>query len=243
VTLENALFFGRVNDIAFILDKKFIILAEHQSTDPKNLAVRLLLYIAREYEKLLEPESIYRTTEVKIPAPEFLILYNGESEYPDEKILRLSDAFIDKSKQNLELTAKVININKGRNDEILQKSENLNGYAVLVDRARSNQKSGMSLKDALTEAVNYCINNNIIKKFLQQNASEVENMLFTEFDINVAKKVWKNDGLRETAQEMFLENESIERIRKYSKLPDKDLNEVLITLPKEIQDKYKFLIN
>ena len=45
-------------------------------------------------------------------------------------------------------------------------------------------------------------------------------------------------GKKEMAQEMFIDGENIIKIRKYSKLPDKDLADVLRELPKEIQTKY-----
>ena len=61
---------------------------------------------------------------------------------------------------------------------------------------------------------------------------------------------WRNEGRnegeqiglrkrsKETAHEMFVDGESIEKIRKYSKLSDEDLAGVLVTLPQTIQSKY-----
>ena len=48
---------------------------------------------------------------------------------------------------------------------------------------------------------------------------------------------------RETAHEMFVDGENIFKIRKYSKLPDEDLADVLRELPKEIQTKYNLITN
>ena len=48
---------------------------------------------------------------------------------------------------------------------------------------------------------------------------------------------------KETAHEMFLGGENIAKIKKYSKLPDKELAEVLFGLPKDIQTKYRLQIN
>ena len=48
---------------------------------------------------------------------------------------------------------------------------------------------------------------------------------------------------KETAQEMFLDGKNIIEIKKYSKLPDKDLADVLISLPKDIQTKYNNYIS
>jgi predicted transposase YdaD len=50
-------------------------------------------------------------------------------------------------------------------------------------------------------------------------------------------------GHKETAYEMFMDGENILKIRKYSKLPDKDLADVLHGLPAEIQTKYNLSVN
>ncbi|MCL2814266.1 MAG: hypothetical protein FWD23_06675, partial [Oscillospiraceae bacterium] len=48
---------------------------------------------------------------------------------------------------------------------------------------------------------------------------------------------------KETAYEMFLDGKNIIEIRKYSKLQDEDLADVLANLPEDIQSKYSLLIN
>ena len=54
ITLEDILFMNQKNDICFTIDNKFILLLEHQSTINNNMPLRCLLYIAREYEKLID---------------------------------------------------------------------------------------------------------------------------------------------------------------------------------------------
>ena len=91
-TLEDVLFNYRRNDLAFVLDDKIIILIEHQSSISANMPLRLLIYVARIYEKLIDNTAVYKSKLLKIPKPDFIVLYNGTDEFPDEKILRLSDA-------------------------------------------------------------------------------------------------------------------------------------------------------
>ena len=78
ITLEDVLFTPRKNDLAFLMEDKFIIVIEHQSTINENMPIRLLLYIARLYEKILASENIYRRKQILLPTPEFIVLYNGE---------------------------------------------------------------------------------------------------------------------------------------------------------------------
>ena len=76
VTLENAVYMGMKNDLAFIIATN-LFLYEHQSTYNPNMPLRDLFYIASEYQKLVDRKSLYSTTIQKIPAPKFLVFYNG----------------------------------------------------------------------------------------------------------------------------------------------------------------------
>ena len=68
VTLENAIYMGMKNDLAFIIDTN-LFLYEHQSTYNANMPLRDLFYIAGEYQKLVDHKSLYSSALQKIPAP------------------------------------------------------------------------------------------------------------------------------------------------------------------------------
>ena len=204
-TLEDALFKDRINDISFEIGGKLIILIEHQSTINKSMAVRLLIYIARIYEKIIDVKKIYTSKPIPLPQPEFFVLYNGLSPYPDEEIIKLSDLFEptgslgipDKWDPSLELKARVININQGRNEGIVKKCETLNGYCAFIGKVREYEKEGYSLEEAIRKAVIYCRDHDILKEFLEKNASEVMNMLMTEWNWDDALAVRFEEGLEE----------------------------------------------
>jgi len=201
-TLEEALFMDRINDLAFVVDGRLVVLIEQQSTLNRNMPLRLLIYMARIYEKLLDNKSVYRSSLVKIPKPEFYVLYIGESDYVDSETLRLSEAFMDNPNvpgfpSFLELEVPVININKGRNLDIIQKSSNLNGYVSFVAKVRELKKSSRDLAEAVTEAVKYCMDNDILADTLSKISSEVFNVLTVEFNLEDAKKVWWEEALEE----------------------------------------------
>lgn len=58
VTLENAIYMGMKNDLAFIIDTN-LFLYEHQSTYNPNMPLRDLFYISSEYQKLVDNKSLY----------------------------------------------------------------------------------------------------------------------------------------------------------------------------------------
>jgi hypothetical protein len=72
-TLENAIYMGLKNDLAFILDMN-LYLYEHQSTMNPNIPLRDLFYIAAEYQKLVDKKSLYSSALQKIPNPFYCIL-------------------------------------------------------------------------------------------------------------------------------------------------------------------------
>ena len=82
VTLENAIYMGMKNDLAFIVDTG-LFLYEHQSTYNPNMPLRDLFYIAGEYQKLVDHRSLCASTLQKIPAPSFLVFYNGSERKED----------------------------------------------------------------------------------------------------------------------------------------------------------------
>ena len=55
--------------------------------------------------------------------------------------------------------------------------------------------------------------------------------------------IGEENSRKETAYEMFLDSKNINEIRKYSKLSDEKLAEVLADLSAEIQSKYSILTN
>jgi hypothetical protein len=144
VTLEDVLFQNQINDLAFLLDGRLIVLAEHQSTLNLNIPLRLLIYVGREYEKLTDSRDIYRHRLIKIPKPDFILLYNGTETCPDEFELNLSDAFMEAPEvpDLLNLKVKGYNINDGHSPKLLQRSRSMGDYAKFMARTRPSPAGG-----------------------------------------------------------------------------------------------------
>jgi len=204
-TLEDILFMDMNNDISFEIGGKLVVLIEHQSTINPNMALRLLMYIGRVYEKIIDDEKIYSSTKILIPRPEFFVLYNGVDPFPDEKTVKLSDLFINtedsefsKNKYSaLELEVRVININKGKNEGIAQKCQTLAQYSAFISKVREFQEEGLSMEDAVKKAVPYCRKHDILKELLEKHAKEIMSMLTTEWNWDTAKKVWQEEAREE----------------------------------------------
>jgi hypothetical protein len=153
----------------------------------------------------LDQHTLYRQKLVKVPKPEFIVLYNGDQDCPDMEVQKLTDAFEDVDVPNaLELNVRVYNINKGHNADMLRKSKALRDYSVFISMVKDHRKSGESLEKSFNEVINYSIKNGIMKNFLQTHASEVINMLLTEWNMDDALDVRYEEGI-ETGKEIGIE--------------------------------------
>lgn len=181
VTLENAIYMGMKNDLAFIVDTG-LFLYEHQSTYTPNMPLRDLFYISAEYQKFVNHRSLYSSVIQKIPAPNFIVFYNGTEKKEDSWINYLSEAYQNLSGEpNLELKVLTLNINEGHNGELMEQCQILREYAQYVAKVREYARE-TELDVAVEQAVNDCIQNNILTEFLRKNKSEVIAMSIFEYD-------------------------------------------------------------
>ncbi len=227
--IEQVLYMNFANDIARLVDDKIIILTEHQSTINENMPLRCLQYVGRIYEQLQDLRTRYHKKLVKIPTPEFYVFYNGKEDYPVYKKLKLSDAFMVKERAiQLELCVNVININTEKKNDLLTKCPVLYEYSRFVENMRrhlaKNKESGYN------EAIKSCIQNNILKEYLNRKAKEVNNMLIGEYDYETDIEVQCEDYAHEKVLEMALAlkkmGDSIEKISNVTGLPIKEIEEL-----------------
>lgn len=168
-------------------------LYEHQSTFSPNMPLRDLFYIARELQKLMETDKLYRTKLVKIPTPRFLVLYNGTAEQPERQTLRLSDAFEKPVKiPELELTVIMLNINRGNNERILEQCGTLRDYMLYVQKVREYTKE-QPVEAAVERAVKECIRDGILREFLTRHRKEAIMVSIFEYNEERALEYIRED--------------------------------------------------
>jgi len=182
--LEQVMYMTFYNDVARLVDDRIIVLVEHQSTVNANMPLRCLQYVARLYEQIQEPKAKYYRTLQKIPTPEFYVFYNGVENYPERTTLKLSDAFIAQPKKPaLELVVTVININYNKGNELLNVCKPLAEYTLFVEAVRRHTK--LDSENGFKNVINECMQNDILREYLQRKSREVINMLLAEYDYDV----------------------------------------------------------
>ena len=199
VTLENAIYMGMKNDLAFILETS-IYLYEHQSTLNPNIPLRDLFYISIEYQKYINNRSLYSSTLQKIPAPKFMVFYNGTDEVEDRVELKLSSAYEHLSGEpDLELKVLMLNVSEGHNKELMEHCKLLQQYARYVAKVRE-YAAKMNLNDAVEYAIESCIKEGVLVDFLRENRSEVKMLSILEYD-----EEWEKKKLRKAEYEAGVE--------------------------------------
>ena len=213
VTIESAVYVVMKNDLAYILSGT-LSMYEHQSTYSPNLPVRFLIYLAQEYQTVIEQaeRSLYGTARISLPTPQCIVFYNGAKEMPEKQTLKLSDAFDNKeARADVELTVRMLNINHGHNKELMEKCGVLEEYSKLVAVMREYIGVMDETQAALNRAIDYCIENGILKEFLLKNRAEVLGMLLEEFDVEkyerTIREEGREEGIRERKKEGLKEGE------------------------------------
>ena len=207
VTLDNAIYISRKNDLAFLLAGS-INMYEHQSTLNPNMPVRFLIYLAQEYQLLVEStdRSLYGSELIPLPTPQCVVFYNGTTDTPDEYELRLSSAFSNQDVEPaVEVVVKVININYGHNEHLMQGCGMLSQYAQFVAVTREYANKYDNREEAMNAAIEYCIGHGILEDILRKHRSQVLGSLLEEFDEKKYARTLREEGYEAGRTDGFLE--------------------------------------
>jgi len=205
-TLENAIYMGMHNDVSCILFSE-INLYEQQASLCPNIAFRSLLYIADTLRGLTVDNDIYSSTIIPLPTPHFVTFYNGvDPMKEDEMVLNLSDAYeVPTDQPELELTVRVLNINPGYNEVLLESCTILKQYMQFITKVRECIDSLAAktsdtplpymdrLRVAISEAVDYCITQGILDDFLKKHRSEVIAVTLYEYSEEEHRRIQERD--------------------------------------------------
>ncbi|MGI5093465.1 hypothetical protein H0R96_13125, partial [Treponema socranskii] len=91
------------------------------------------------------------------------------------------------------------NINYNRGSEILHTCKPLKEYTLFVDAVRRHTK--LDPENGFQNAIKDCIQNDILREYLQRKSKEVINMLITEYDYDVDIAVQREEEREIALQE------------------------------------------
>lgn len=236
-TMEDILYMGMKNDVSFMIMDSMSIY-EQQSTYNPNMPVRELMYAAKLYDKYIHEHklNIYGDKLVPLPIPKLVVFYNGTEEHGDE-ILELKDAFQAEKKQDtiereetvpdIAVRVRMLNMNYGRNKELLDACKPLEEYAWLIQRIRQYGEK-MEIEEAVDQAINELPEDFEIRTFLVGHRAEVKSMCITEYNEAETMQMFKEQARQEQANEMaermIRANEPGDKIVLYTGLEKSDVD-------------------
>lgn len=204
-TIEDVIFIGYKNDISILIDQRLGIY-EHQSSWCGNMPLRDLIYVGKTYSAITAKQRLHGSKKIKIPNPHFVVFYNGVQKRPEREFVKLSDSFEHpEGDVNLELKVLVLNINEGYNKELMEQCPKLEEYSYYVARVREYSQGKIAIEQAIKRAVNECIKNDVLAKFLLKHREEVEEMCLGEFNLEeyleAEKEYIREEGHKEGHKE------------------------------------------
>ena len=202
VTMEDILYMGMKNDMSFLITDT-ANMYEQQSTYNPNMPVRKLMYAARLYDRYIHVNrlNIYSTKQIRLPVPKLVTFYNGMEEREDD-ILELKDAFLTEdgkpaeTESDIQVRVRMININYGKNKELMGACRPLSEYAWFIAEIRRNNQ-GMDIETAVDSALEAMPEEFGLKKFLVANKAEVKQMCITEYNEAETMEQFREEGREE----------------------------------------------
>ena len=200
VTLDSILVNDIYNDLGFNVGDKLIILVEAQSTWTYNIVVRALLYLATTYQRHFEKthSDMYSSKKLVLPRPELYVVYTGEKgNYPD--VISLNEEYFNGQCGDVEVKVKVIFLKDESDNDIISQ------YIMFCRIISAQFKEHGYSEQAVKNAINICIKNNILSDYLKDKHSEVESIMSTLYsqDTAIDNLIYnsKKEGREEGRQE------------------------------------------
>lgn len=198
---DGRIFIGMKYDVGFLFENTFS-LYEHQSSYNPNMPLRGMIYFADSYKKLIgKQKKIYGSKLIKIPNPKYIVFYNGHKYCEDRFTMKLSDAFYNRDDSNeYQWTAHVININYGRNRELMESCKRLDDYAFYVDRVY-RYSHDMPLHDAIQKTIDDCKAEERLTDIITKHREELEEMSIWYISEEELIEIFKEEGYEEGHEE------------------------------------------
>ncbi|MDD6381046.1 MAG: hypothetical protein PUG04_05100 [Lachnospiraceae bacterium] len=227
VTLESVIVNDIYNDLGFMVHERLMILIEEQSSWSINIVIRVMLYLAAEWKKCIHDtaQSPYSSKKLKLPRPEFYVIYTGRDKMDIRNDYYLAEEFFDGDSSFLDARVKVIRDS--------HKGDIINQYVtftrVLDDKIRAHGRT----KQAILETIRICTNSGILEEYLTEHEQEVFDMVDVLYDVEWNRKILNKQDREEARQE----GENDKSIKVYNNCLDRGMSEADAISLSEISDE------
>jgi hypothetical protein len=225
VTIDNILTDQQYNDLGMMVRGTLLVLLEAQSTWSVNIIIRILLYLAYTWNRYIEDtkQNRYGSVKLKLPKPEFYVIYTGGQKKVPEWI-HLSKEFFREDGTFLEMNVRIFCGNGGE-DIISQYVEFTNVYTEQIKIYGRTRK-------AVMETIQICWNRNILKEYLESREKEVIDIMMALFDQEKALEQYMEQFGNEREQKGEIK-ERQKNIRSMSKFLSAEKIAEILSIPIE----------
>ena len=221
-TLNGGSYMKYKNDASFLLCMSLYMFEQQSSKNP-NMPLRFLHYVSDVFRELFSNSMLHRRSMIKIPVPHFVTFYNGlENGLKMRMKSGCPDMYeIPTDNPELELKVRVININE--DVHILNKCKTLRDYMTFVNKVRFKMGvEGDNVRIAVTEAMNECIDEDILVDFFEQHREEVVEVSIYDYDEEKLRKTLADEA-REEGEQLKVVLLIIKKVKKSKSTPNNSI--------------------
>ena len=176
LTIQNIILRGIYNDLGFRVKDEIIILMEAQTTYTTNIVLRILFYLSETLKNYIIDSSenknlneLYNTKPRIIPKIKLFVVYTGDKMMQDHD-LHLKDVMVENDIIS-DIDMKVRVLCTGNKSSIL-------GQYILFTQIYSKQKKECKdIETAVKNTIEICMNDEILKEYLDYRKMEVQEMI------------------------------------------------------------------
>lgn len=176
LTIQNIILRGIYNDLGFRVKDEIIILMEAQTTYTTNIVLRILFYLSETLKNYIIDSSenknlneLYNIKPSIIPKIKLFVVYTGDKMMQDHD-LYLKDVMVENDIIS-DIDMKVRVLCTGSKKSIL-------GQYILFTRVYTKQKKECKdIETAVKNTIEICMNDDILKEYLDYRKMEVQEMI------------------------------------------------------------------
>ena len=196
LTLSSVLANDQYNDLSILVKNELIMCIESQSTWSVNILPRMFMYLSETYHRYIRYHNIniYGSKKIFIPRVDCYLIYTGKEDDKSDILSLADEFFLEKSSLNLNLTVYSRKNDDGKNNIIQQ-------YIKFCDIFNEQRNIYGKTITTIEKTIEICIENNILKKYLEAKRMEVNQIMSILFSQEEVMEMYghecKLDGRKE----------------------------------------------
>ena len=198
ITLKPVIINQPYNDLGILVRGRLMIFVEAQSRWSGNVFVRILLYLALTWKDYIAANrlDLYGTRLVQMPMPEFYVICSERRNFPKD-VYSMAEELWGIKNAPIDLKVKAI-FKANKNDIIGQ-------YITFCHVLNDQEKVYGRTREAAESTINICLQENVLKDYMEEHRKEVMDIMITLFDQETAVEFYAETKARDVKVQAIVE--------------------------------------